>query len=402
MKRGLAIAIGGILLMVALALLVSSLPQPHRETVNLGELIPQRALVPAESNGYALLMQAAALLSFSNDPPVLRRYTNWDDVAADGLLRANQSALEVERQAWQKPSLQVEAVTNQAQEFPYLSGWSRLGRLALLEAHRSFDLGRQQDGFDEVMQVMRLGQRIEGAEGAQIHYFVGRNLITLGAEYLRYFAAETTLPASNLVAVAKVLGDFEPNPVVLRNLLRTEYGLSANCFDELNTNPIGYIGIAFSADRSKRDLAVDLLQTMRALTNYYAPGVSLLPVVNTNISIGRRLWRGNIVGAILNDMQAGDYRPMLTRKCRNTVMVRATRVVLALRAFELEKHRPATSLAELVPDYLAAVPLDEFDGQPLRYSPSHQVVYSVGVCLVDGGGMDPTNNATGNILFPVH
>lgn len=58
---------------------------------------------------------------------------------------------------------------------------------------------------------------------------------------------------------------------------------------------------------------------------------------------------------------------------------------LALRAYEAEHGRPADSLEALVPDYLAAVPVDPFtDNHALRYAGGR--LYSVGLDLIDNGG----------------
>lgn len=46
---------------------------------------------------------------------------------------------------------------------------------------------------------------------------------------------------------------------------------------------------------------------------------------------------------------------------------RAARLMLALRRFELKHDRPPEVLAELVPEFLPAVPLDPFDGATFRY-----------------------------------
>jgi len=40
-----------------------------------------------------------------------------------------------------------------------------------------------------------------------------------------------------------------------------------------------------------------------------------------------------------------------------------------------------------VPQYLDAVPIDDYDGKPMRYNAAKKVVYSVGRDLKDGGGM---------------
>ena len=80
------------------------------------------------------------------------------------------------------------------------------------------------------------------------------------------------------------------------------------------------------------------------------------------------------------------YRIMLELGATEDAALAATRTLLALAAHKQDHGRLARSLAELVPDYLAEVPIDPFDGKPLRYAPSRKIVYSVGADLVDRGG----------------
>ncbi|MCU0704759.1 MAG: ABC transporter permease [Fimbriiglobus sp.] len=46
---------------------------------------------------------------------------------------------------------------------------------------------------------------------------------------------------------------------------------------------------------------------------------------------------------------------------------RAARTLIAIRRFEMKNARPPKALAELVPEFLPAVPLDPFNKQPFRY-----------------------------------
>ncbi len=41
---------------------------------------------------------------------------------------------------------------------------------------------------------------------------------------------------------------------------------------------------------------------------------------------------------------------------------------------------------ELVPDYFDTVPIDVFDGKPMRYSREKKIVYSFGPRMEDTGG----------------
>ena len=67
---------------------------------------------------------------------------------------------------------------------------------------------------------------------------------------------------------------------------------------------------------------------------------------------------------------------------------RLVRVVVALTDYRSRTKRYPDQLEALVPDYLPEVPLDPFDGKPLRLKADGTgvIVYSVGPDLKDDGG----------------
>jgi hypothetical protein len=69
---------------------------------------------------------------------------------------------------------------------------------------------------------------------------------------------------------------------------------------------------------------------------------------------------------------------------------RAARTALAIERYRLKTGGLPASLDGLIPEYLAAVPLDPFTGEPLRYKQLAKgyVVYSVGQDLSDDGGKE--------------
>jgi len=77
---------------------------------------------------------------------------------------------------------------------------------------------------------------------------------------------------------------------------------------------------------------------------------------------------------------------------------------LAIARFQAKSGRLPKDLAALVPEYLVAVPLDPFDGKPIKYKQSDRgvVVYSIGADMVDDGGV-PVDEKTekGDILFAI-
>ncbi len=79
----------------------------------------------------------------------------------------------------------------------------------------------------------------------------------------------------------------------------------------------------------------------------------------------------------------------------------------ALTAIALELHRrrhgryPAR-LDDLVPNFLPALPIDRFDGQPLRYllTDDGPLLYSVGADRIDDGGAAPVNEEDAQRVAP--
>jgi hypothetical protein len=101
-----------------------------------------------------------------------------------------------------------------------------------------------------------------------------------------------------------------------------------------------------------------------------------------------RTWlKGNSVGVYLYCILVPATKGFLAPTCQEDVELAATRTLSALKAFKAEKGPLPETLDELVPEYLEAVPLDDYDGKPLRYSAEKKVIYSVGKDLKDAGGM---------------
>jgi hypothetical protein len=70
--------------------------------------------------------------------------------------------------------------------------------------------------------------------------------------------------------------------------------------------------------------------------------------------------------------------------------VDCTMVALAIERYRLAKGSLPKELADLVPRYIDKVPLDPFDGKPLRYKLTEPgyIVYSIGENGTDEGGLE--------------
>ena len=84
--------------------------------------------------------------------------------------------------------------------------------------------------------------------------------------------------------------------------------------------------------------------------------------------------------------------------------LRCAAVALAAERYRRQHAGWPQAVADLVPHYLTAVPLDPFDGKPLRYrrTDTGAIVYSVGEDTRDGGGDPdrlPNGGAPRDIVF---
>jgi hypothetical protein len=70
---------------------------------------------------------------------------------------------------------------------------------------------------------------------------------------------------------------------------------------------------------------------------------------------------------------------------RGELDLTASEIVCALKAYEITNSKPPEQLVDLVPSFLPTVPLDPFDGKPLRYRSdgTNWVIWSVGSDLKD-------------------
>jgi hypothetical protein len=94
------------------------------------------------------------------------------------------------------------------------------------------------------------------------------------------------------------------------------------------------------------------------------------------------------------------------RDVEHAAKVRVTQMALAVERFRLT-HANALpdTLQELVPEFCASIPIDPFDGAPVKYKKLENgyVIYSIGADGKDDGGAeyDPKNPAGYDLTFKV-
>jgi len=68
------------------------------------------------------------------------------------------------------------------------------------------------------------------------------------------------------------------------------------------------------------------------------------------------------------------------------LIVSTTKLLFALKAYKNDTGDLPISLNELSPQYISTIPIDPFNGKPIRYLLKKKMLYSVGSDLTDSGG----------------
>ncbi|CAN5237366.1 hypothetical protein BH10PLA2_BH10PLA2_18030 [soil metagenome] len=157
--------------------------------------------------------------------------------------------------------------------------------------------------------------------------------------------------------------------------------------------------MTFNPLRPSRNEWLVELEAWRAYLNIRGERAQLLHLMNKIIELAKQpSWEGAYaIEALITEESKrsprlsdiiGSIYLLAFADARSVAILRTAYTAVAVERFRLAKGRWPNNLAELVPLYLEAVPLDPFDGQPLRMirKDQTQIIYSVSQDREDQGG----------------
>ena len=375
------------------------------------DLRPSREEIPEDRNALASFNQAGEKghlpLEAREELQDLLDGKDYDQGKVDRLLRRHAEALALWRQGLARPALQVPPIHDIAADMGYCYSWLEIARLVDLSALSLCHQGKDDEAFHEAMRIVRFGRMVMGADGSLVTFLIGKTVEEIGLVRLRRMIPQARLDKGQLAVDVRELARRSPPGADLANALRVEYQAYAKSIDDLHSgNPLSPGGSAKSGRRRRTPAPAFSLHVNRTKGMFaevmrpcvenaakpYAEMVWPQRPARVRKSVSWLLWTfvtGNGIGKMLFAAVAPDYTKCLEQKCARNISVAATRLLLALKGYKMDKGGLPETLDELVPAYIEAVPPDDFDGQPFRYSASKKVIYSVGKNLTDDGGDDP-------------
>lgn len=398
-----AVGVGAVAVFVAVA--SRDVPPPDEAEFRL-----ERPEVAPEANAYTYFLQATNLLVETTNAARIVNYLAGqaeDDGELRELVAKNAECLALVKRGAECAICQMPAVESFDSESPFLTSWLKIGKVLSIQSRQARLAGRTEEASAAALTAARLGNLVQQNAESMIHYLVGETIANAALEQIVELAVDPKTPSAVLENLAKELDGLGPFDAGLARAFKAESRLAALTIDQLANGQIDLIDLlAFgNAERNFRTRLLNGIArsgycfqphaTRGRIQDFYRkmiPDVSL-PYARIDPAYGREFGRGwpdllrpNAVGRLLRVLLIPPVGITMAKKCRTESLLSGARLAVACHRFDREQGRFPETLQELVPDFLAEVPRDPFDGAPFRYSAEKGLAWSVGKNLTDEGG----------------
>ena len=273
--------------------------------------------------------------------------------------------------------LQMVAVNQAAKKRPDAATTTLLAGLSL--AH---SLDKEPFVISKLVEIASLVSTLDGmAQSLSLQSFSDTQLQSL-QEALKTFETGISLRQVMLGERTSIIHDFQMSEAEMAKVAKSLYLTNGV------TDPAYRKTEKFQQDFA---FALDYMSNLVALAEMpYAESLENLPKVMALFETASA--QDFIISKIL--LPATDSS--LTKSAQVAARIRAAQTALAVERYRL-KHANGLpgALTDLVPDFIAAIPADPFDGQPLRFKSlpgKGYVVYSIGKNKVDDGGVEKSSD----------
>jgi len=338
----------------------------------------------------------------------------WDQPIVDEVLKRNEAALALFEKGLAVPQCQApQARTFDEYMHVKIYGHLDIANTISVRARDAMRRGDPEAAFADAVKLLHFGQKIEAAKGNVVSYLVGLTIKDTGcglvlnelqgamlpSERLRRLAAEFRQSGHEGEALADAFRvEYEQQSLVIRDF---EAGVLAKYGQGTSRQPIGgsrkhlgpvwrfaqrvQLNLIFKPNRTRRMFADIAHAVVKRAPKHFSEARQSISL-KQQPTLLERLLRPNWAGHALYRIMAPAANGACELKCAQDVSLSAASALLAMKAYKLDKGELPETLEQLVPEYLDAVPIDDFDGKPLRYNAAKKIIYSVGEDLEDNGG----------------
>ncbi len=282
----------------------------------------------------------------------------------------------------------------------HLAHCQRFARDLRLKAALDFTDDKRAEAVDDMMLGMRLGRRM-GGEPFLISGLVGIAMQGISSNALQTMIASGRMTDAELLMLARALKDAAPPDVV--KCFRGERTMGLGAVEEVRKDPGQIRGWAAAmGEEEKTSFAEQMLdvftfdaeESKRNLTAFYdfldawvkkPTSEAFLPENRVDKYVAEHKAKWDVLTRLLTPAM----EKARSAWARDEVQIASLRIRVALERYKLAKKAYPKTLAELVPAFADALPMDPFTGKPFGYRLEEDgsfTFWSVGEDLKDDGG----------------
>lgn len=394
-----------------LNILSKDAPPPNDKDLQLAEVV-----VPAQENAYYDLIKLGGSFKGSikeHALPIANHLAGkqLNEKLMKELIARNKEAFEHFDEMAKKPRFQDTSYNLKEIGFSTSAGpklppfWILVAtaRLISIQSGHLFKQGREREALEEAIKIVEVGQKLQNSQGGMLSYFLGVSLKGIGLERTLKIIESTEPPSRTLVSLVKRLEKLRDNAGGMRIALKLEYMAASNEIDfihrssmtderrqglEKRLGPIiskaAKFNYYFEPNKTRTyfsDRFLQLVDSVEKPCGFIAPDDEL----SAPWQSGKIIFTENAFGKFLYDTARFDAR-VIYKRCEADLLVSAVQIAAAIKTYYAEKGSYPDSLAGLVPQYIPRIPLDPYDGKPIRYLKEKKIIYSVGKDSMDAGG----------------
>lgn len=404
-RKRLSLLLGGIFTGWFLIALFFDLPPADDSDLAL----PVRQIDPAD-NAYPRLRE----LVFTKDEEaqidrIDRMFSgdeDFDTAYLETLLDLHAEKLDLFEKLALSPLWQTNRATPPAKtaDLAPLTACIRLATLKRAEAARRSARGDAAGAIRSALVALRLVPRFQTSGADLIENAVVTAVAREGARGLVALLDHHEFDAESLATLARDLEEIASGPTPYATVLKTNYQefkrsvlqLRPQAFDRRAVNLYETPGwlpgpLVFKKNRTFLLAAEATRPALATIEDDYQ---TFAKAVHAAVPNGRRerwvhLLSGNGLGFELAVMPVETLVKMGERDFERRTILGLLQLRVASGRLRADRGRWPRDLGELVPDYLASLPIDRMDGAPLRYRAADRLIYSVGNDGIDHSGITP-------------
>jgi hypothetical protein len=385
-------------------------------------LMPHYREVPDELNAVPLLLEAKSkLVGWDEMHRVLRSFEKgdiaWDMEFWGAQLKKNEAALARVDQALKRPWLQIPVLLSPSDETAGLMVVMQVASLKSIQCIQHLEKGNEASSLDALKDLYHLSEMCMHTDGGLIGWLVGVACYDVSFRLTGRLLQKTALTSEKIEELEALLKKRPSVTERAQEAFRMEALMYMSFFGELyrgnNEELLLALGVMNPEDGGFNVKALSFkivtcllfqpnktIKMHAEMTRYGIvsaetprwrraglPKPSAHKLLNRDLSVWNNI-SSNAVGRMLFTMAT----PMVLKQVEKVETLhlghRVTQTLCALRHFHSQHNMLPDDLKALVPDYLAAIPLDPYDGKALRYSKIQKRLWSVGEDGKDEGGLD--------------